>query len=473
MGKRIVIIGGGPGGYTAAFHAACPGAEVTVIEQESIGGTCLNHGCIPSKVMKTTAQMLVKIRKSSEFGINLHGTASPDMRTLMARKQKVVEDQAHGLIKRFKAQKIRYVQGRAYIGRHGSVLVENADGKTNEVPWDKIILATGSRPLNMKALPFDGEKILSSTDALSLSQIPQSLLIVGGGYIGCEFAFIYSALGSRVTVVEAMERMLPLPSVDEDCSKTLQREMKKHRIDFLVNQTVEKVDETPENLRVTVIGSPSSNHQKTRDHSPRILEVDKVLVCTGRAPNTANLGLENLGVALDDKGWIIADEAMRTNIPDVFAIGDALGPAKIMLAHVAAAEGRTAAENAAGGNDRMDYSVVPGTIFTSPEIANVGLTEIQARERGYEFRADTVLFRTVGKAHIMGEIAGQAKIVSDSRNGKILGIHLMGPHAADLIAEGVLAVRMGHTVRDIAETIHAHPTLAEIMMEASMKALDR
>jgi dihydrolipoamide dehydrogenase len=322
-------------------------------------------------------------------------------------------------------------------------------------------------------MPFDGVKILSSDHALSLTQVPESIIIVGGGVIGCEFAFILSSLGTKVTVVEALDRLLPIPSVDEDCSKLLQREMKKRKIKFIVNRTVDSFEERDGQLDVTIGPSPFLKAPSEKEAKPMQVQVAQMLVCIGRKPNTSGIGLETIGLAPDEKGWIATNDRMETGVADVYAIGDVLGPEKIMLAHVASTEGQVAAENALGANRQMDYRVVPGAIFTTPEVANVGLSEAQARENGFDVRADSVLFRTLGKAQVIGEIAGQAKIVADRPSGKVLGVHIVGPHATDLIAEAALAMQMGGSVQDVAATIHAHPTLAEIMLEVSCKALDR
>ena len=473
MSKKITIIGAGPGGYVAAIRAAQLGAQVNIIEEDNVGGTCLNWGCIPSKIMITTAELFEKYKRSQEFGLKLEGTIRPDMQQLMARKAKVIQDQTRGILELFRQNRISYLRGMGVIAGPGLAVVQSADGGMLEVPWDKLIVATGTQPFNLPSLPFDGHRILSSNHALSLSEVPRSIMILGGGVIGCEFAFILSSLGSQVTVVEAMDRLLPLPSVDEDCSRVLQREMKKRKIRFILKRTVQALDHNGEKLRVTLGASPFLADLTEKEKEPIIEEVDKILVCIGRKPNTAGLGLNKLGVKLNEKGWIITDERMRTNVPDVFAIGDVLGPAKIMLAHVASTEGLIAAENAVGGNRAMAYDIVPGAIFTMPEVANVGLSESQARKRGLSVRADSVLFRNLGKAQVIGEIAGEAKIVSDAETGRILGVHIVGPHATDLIAEGALAIKMRATVRDLAETIHAHPTLAEVMLEASFKSLDR
>jgi len=473
MNKRIFIIGAGPGGYVAAIRAAQLGAEVTIVEQESVGGTCLNRGCIPSKVLKTTAEMLEKFNRAGEFGLMLNGSVSADIKALMERKQTVIQNQIMGISKLFDRHKIRFIRGFGTVEAPGLISVKSFDNETLKISCDRLILAPGSQPLGIPSFPFDGKKILSSNHALDLLEIPESILIVGGGVIGCEFAFIFQALGSKVTVVEALSRMLPLPSVDEGCSKVLQREMKKRKIKFMVNSTVEKVQDEGAECRVTIGPSSFDRELKEQGSEPYTVEVEKILVCIGRKPSIANSGIEKLGVKTDKKGWVITNERMETSVPDVYAIGDILGPSKIMLAHVASAEGIIAAENALGMDSKMNYNIVPGAIFTMPEVANVGLTEAQAREQDYSVRADIVLFRNVGKAQVIGEIAGEAKIVSDAENGKILGVHIIGPHATDLIAEGTLAIKMGCTVKELAETIHAHPTLAEIISETSFKALDR
>ena len=473
MAIKLTVVGAGPGGYAAAVRAAQMGAEVTVVERDNVGGTCLNRGCIPSKIMKTTAELLDHFKRASEFAIEVKGDFRPDMQGLLSRKEKVIQNQSKGILELFRHHKIRYLEGTGFIQGSNTVTVTQEDGSVIEIPCDKLILALGSRPLSIPSFPFDGVRIISSNEALNLQKLPASILIVGGGVIGCEFAFIFSSLGSKVTLVEGLSRILPLPSVDRDCSKILQREMKKRHINFMVDRTVESFEKAKDKLRINVGPSPFLPESQKGDVKTSTVEVEQVLVCIGRRPNTANVGLENIGVRTDDHGWIIVDERMETNKPGVYAIGDVLGPLKVMLAHVASTEGLVAAENAVGGNRTMDYSVVPGAIFTMPEVANVGLTETQAKEQGYNVRSDSVLFRTLGKPHVIGEIAGQAKIVSDAGNGKIFGVHIVGPRATDLIAEAALAIQMGGSVQDLAATIHAHPTLAEIMLETSFKAMGR
>jgi dihydrolipoamide dehydrogenase len=471
---RVAILGAGPGGYVAAVRAAQLGAEVTVIEEDNVGGTCLNWGCIPTKVMITTAELLEKMKKADAFGITVEGSFRPNMPRLMERKNKVIQDQRKGILDLLQHHRIQYLKGNGYIKGKSLAGVRLSEGGEQEVLWDRLILATGTRPFNLPSLPFDGDRVLSSDDALSLQEVPGSILIVGGGVIGCEFAFMLSALGSRVIIVEALSRALPLPSVDEACSKVLQREMKKRKIHFIANRAVADSGEADGKVRVTIGPSPFLENPDEKDKKPLFENVDKILVCIGRTPNSTNLeGFDRLGVKVDEKGWVLTDERMQTSAPDVYAIGDLLGPSKIMLAHVASTEGMVAAENAMGSRRSMDYNAVPGAIFTSPEVADVGLTEAQAKEHGYQVRADTVLFRTIGKAQVIGDIAGEAKIVSESVSGRILGVHMIGAHATDLIAEGALAIRLGATVQDLASTIHAHPTLSEIMLETSLKAMDR
>ena len=473
MASKLVVIGAGPGGYVAAIRAAQLGDEVTLIEKERVGGTCLNWGCIPSKVLRTSAELLDRVRRGREYGLALSGEISLDLRVLMARKEKVIENQARGIVDILKQHRIQYIQGIGTIAGPDRVTVRGHDEEAWEIPWEHLILALGSAPLDIPGLPVDGKRILSSNDALEVQAVPKSLLIVGGGVIGCEFAFIFSAFGSQVTVIEAKSRLIPLPSVDEDCSKVIQREMAKRKISVILESTVERVEDKGEGLHVTLGASPFVERPSDKIRRPAFLDVEKVLLCIGRKPDTAGVGLERIGIKVDSSGWVVADETMKTNVPHVYAIGDVLGPSKVMLAHVASREGMVAAENAAGGTARMGYDAVPNVIFTMPEISNVGLTESQAREQGFQVKAESVLFRNMGKPHVIGEIAGVAKIVFDEGNGKILGVHLVGPYASDLIAEGALAVQLGCTIQELADTIHAHPTLAEIMSEVSLKALGR
>jgi dihydrolipoamide dehydrogenase len=471
-GAKVTVIGGGPGGYVAAIRTAQSGAQVTLVEQDKVGGNCLHWGCIPSKVMKTAAELMERIRNGPDWGVRAGDAVTIDLKRLMERKRKVVQDQLEGITRLLAHHRVHLVSGSAFVQGPGLCRVKTAAGSEMDIPSDRLILATGSQPSALKGFPFDGKRILSSDHVVEMVEVPERIVIVGGGAIGCEFACILSAMGSRVHIVEAMGRLLPLDAVDEACSRVIQREMKKRKIDFTLDGVVGEIREEGMNLRVTVAPSPSAIEKKGTA-APRILEADQVLVCVGRRPQIRPPWIEGLDVGRDQRGWVLVDEGMQTTIPGIYAIGDMLGPSRPMLAHVASHEGVIAAENALGGSRQMAYDAVPSVVFTMPEVAAVGLTERQAREQGHPVRADSVLFRNLGKAQAMGEIAGEAKIVSNAENGRILGVHLAGTHASDLIAEGALAVRLGATVTDLAETIHAHPTLAEVMLETSLKALGR
>jgi dihydrolipoamide dehydrogenase len=473
MSNQIAIIGAGPGGYVAAIRAAQLGGAVTVIESDNVGGTCLNWGCIPSKIMKATADKLEDFRRATDFGLRLEGDIALDMSLLASRKKKIIMTQAGGILNLLKKHKIAYLKGKAVITGMGQLRVHQDGDGVAQVDWDKLIIATGSRPIQMDGMPFDGSHIISSNDILHIEKVPQSIIILGGGVIGCEFAFILASMGSEVTLVEALPRLLPLPSIDISCSKVLQREMKKKKIRFLVNRSVTSAVIEDNSVWVTIGSSPFDASITQNQIKPETVKADKLLLCVGRQPNTDSLGLETIGLEMDEKGWIPANEQMETYVKGIYAIGDVLGPEKVMLAHVASHEGMIAAENAMGGVKQMDYRAIPNAIFTSPEVANVGLSEMQAKDTGHPVRSDTVLFRNIAKSQVMGEIAGEAKLVSRADNKTLLGVHIVGPHATELIAEATLVLQMGGTVNDFAETIHAHPTLSEVMMETALKALDR
>jgi len=473
MSKKIAILGAGPGGYVAAIRAAQLGASVTLIERENVGGTCLNWGCIPSKIMKTAADVLEVHKRAAEFGVVAEGPVRVDMKRLMERKTSLIKGLSEEILKLLSKNKIRYIKGHGRIEKSHLLSVDLEDGGTEEVAWDALVLALGTRPAGLANLTLDGHGIISSNEALVLEELPESLLIVGGGVIGCEFAFIFSSLGTRVTVVEALSRPLPLPSVDSDCSKIIRREMKKCGIKFMLNRVVEQVEGQGARLKVTVGPSPWAEDLKPKEKARVELETGKVLVCVGRRPNTGDVGLENIRLQTTAAGWIEADEHLATAVPDVYAIGDVLGPERIMLAHVASVEGAVAVENIMGGNKVVDYSAVPSAIFTMPEVACVGITDSQANERGMNVRTDSVNMRNISKAHVLGEISGHIKIISEKDTGRVLGVHMVGPHATDLIGEGTLAIKTGRTIQELSETIHAHPTLAEIFLETAYKAMDR
>lgn len=467
MSIRLTVIGGGPGGYTAAFAAARAGMSVTLVESAALGGTCLNNGCIPTKTLKASADALELALRLSQFGITGQGTPAVDPAAVLARKEKVCATLRGGLEKACASLGVRLLKGRGRLVNAGLVDVATADGAVS-VEGDRVILATGSGALELPGLPVDHKHILTSDDALALDRVPASIAIVGGGVIGCELAFIYQAFGAKVTVVEGQNRLLPLPSVDADMSALLQREMKKRRIGCELGRTLKDVRVEGGMVRATLAASPFIKEPAPAQMKETPIEAETALVTVGRAPNTAGLGLAEAGIAVDGRGWIRADERMRTSVPGVYAVGDALGPSKIMLAHVAAAEGLCAVRGCLGQDGGMDYSAVPSGIFTSPEIGCVGLTEAQAAEAGHDVRVATFQMRELGKAQAMNELPGMFKLVCDKATGKVLGVHIAGAHATDLIAEAGLALHMGASARDIAATIHAHPTLAEGLYEAAL-----
>lgn len=452
---NVAVIGSGPGGYVASIKAAQLGARVTVIEETEVGGTCLNCGCIPTKSLVASSELFSRAKYFDEFGIDLKGTITPNFSKILKRKDKVVMTQIKGIKNLFKHWGITLKKGRGKLLASGDVEVLAHDGSREIVRADKIIIATGSSPAQIPAFPFDGSMVISSTDALKLSDIPKSILIIGAGIIGCEFAHIFNALGSAVTLVEMLPRILA--TEDIEISALLEREFKKKNIKIHTNSCVKKIDPRHDGLHASF-----QNGQE--------IVVEKALVAVGRSYNSTGLGLGETGILKGLHGEITVNDEMRTNIPGIFAIGDVTGG--YLLAHVASREGIIAAKNVMGSNEKIDYSVVPSAIFTSPEIASVGLREFQAIEKGIPLRKGYFQFRSLGKAHVTGEFIGFIKILSDDRSDKIVGVHIIGPHASDIIHEGALAMKMGLRARDIAETIHAHPTLSEALMEAAEDMYD-
>jgi len=447
---RIAVIGAGPGGYVAAIRAAQLGAEVTVIEKDEVGGTCLNRGCIPTKTLLASAEAYARARDIESFGIDIEGSLTPNMQKIMARKDRVVSTQVKGIRGLFRSRGIELKEGTGKFISPREIKVESRDGTEETITADSFIIATGSRPAQIPAFPFDGKNILSSTEALELEEVPKSLLIIGAGVIGCEFACIYRELGSEVTMVELMPKAVS--TEDEAVSKLLERELKKKKIRLITDARVEKV----EVWKGAVTASLSDGRKAS---------AEKVLVSIGRTFNTDALGLENAGIEPGERGEIPVDDRLRTTVPHIYAVGDATGGT--MLAHVASRQGIIAAENIMGAERVMEWSVVPAAIFTSPEIASVGMREQEARERGVDYITGEFQFRALGKAHAMGEISGFIKVIADRKSDRIMGAHIIGPHASDLIHEFAVAMKAGLKVKDVAETIHAHPTLAEGLMEAA------
>ncbi len=451
MTIKLTIIGAGPGGYVAAIRAAQKGAVVTIIEGDEVGGTCLNRGCIPTKTIIASAEALERTRNAVDFGVQVSGEVGYNLAKVRERRDKVVSTQVKGIRVLFKSWGVTLIEGRGSMLSPDTVRVVQKDGTVMDVKSDKVIIATGSRPAKLSGFPFDGESVITSDEAIQLTSIPKSLLIVGAGVIGSEFAFIYNAFGSQVTMVEMMANAIS--TEDEEMSAILERELKKAKIKLVTNVKVEKVDKGPDGMMVAKL----SNNTEVK--------TEQILVSIGRHMNSESLGLDKVGVAIGKRGEITVDDKMETNVPGIYAIGDVTG--NIMLAHVASQQGLVAVDNALGGEARMDYSVVPAGIFTMPEIGSVGLREKQAIEKGIKYRVGRFQFRGLGKAHAMGEITGMVKIIANEATDKVLGMHICGAHATDLIHEGALAMQMGATAKQLGEMIHAHPTLAEGVMEAA------
>ncbi len=444
-----MVIGGGPGGYVAAIRAAQMGAEVALVEKDEVGGTCLNWGCIPTKALVAGAETLHRIRCSEEFGIHV-GEVSIDFARLVERKDAVVKKLVTGVQFLLKKNKIELIRGTAKLAGTGKVVVDLKDGGTLECETENIILATGTRPALIPAWGYDGERVITSNEALSLKEVPGELLIIGGGVIGCEFACIFAEMGCQVTIVEAMSSILPL--VERDAARQMQTLLKRKGITIKTKVKIEKVEKTADKVIAHLEGGEA-------------IAADKMLISIGRTMNTSGLGLEEAGVILGHRGEVVVDEYLKTSVPGIYAIGDITG--KVQLAHVASTQAMVAVENMMGHTRKMDYDVVPSCIFTMPEMAGVGLTIQQCEEKGLKPKVGKFPFMASGKAATMGETDGFVKILADTETDKVLGVHMVGPHATDLIAEAALAIKLGATVEQITNVIHAHPTLAEVIMEAA------
>lgn len=456
--KHIAILGAGPGGYVAAIRAAQLGARVTVIENQVLGGVCLNWGCIPSKALLSVIELGDKLKKGDELGLILPGPARYDLGRMVARKNKVVAGLVKGIATLFKVWNIEQVDGTGSLRDPRTIDVRKKDGTVSQISADAIIVATGSSWPNLPQFPIDGRQILTSKDLLDLDVIPAQLLIIGAGVEGCEFASLYSGLGTQVTVVELMSRVLP--TEDEEIASMMERELKKRGVTVFTGTTVDRLERS--DTMVTV-------HLK----NGTTVTVEKLLVSVGRGFNSHGIGLEQAGVQTGRRGEILVNDRMETNVAGIYAIGDVVG--KAMLAHVASAQGKVAVENIMGHPATVRYDVIPAGIFTLPEIGRVGLTEQQARERAQAAgqQPDDALkigrfrYGGLGKAQATGDITGMFKVIAEAKTGSVLGVHILGAHAADLIHEAALAMQVGAQVPQLAEMIHAHPTLSEGLMEAA------
>lgn len=446
----IAIIGGGPAGYVAGIRAQQMGARAVVIEKEYWGGTCLNVGCIPTKAMISTIEVLRLARMGAEMG--LKGEVEIDYSALLQRKDKVVNQLVTGVQGLLKANKADTVFGAARLRGQGRIEVQGSDG-ARTIEATNTLIATGSIPARPPIPGIDLPGVVDSTGLLELKAQPKELVIIGGGYIGIEFGSIFANIGTRVTVVEMLPRILTL--TDEELAKRLQQMLKKDGVEFHLGAQVLAIEEGEDRLAVRY----SENGEEKAVHG------DTVLVATGRWPYTEGLGLEEAGIEMNGRA-IKATASMETNVPGIYAAGDVVG--RIPLAHVAWEESKVAVSNMLGKRAKMEYHAVPAVVFATPELASVGLTEAEALDQGYEVRVGRFPFSANGRALGMGEPVGMVKIVSEAGSGEILGAHILGPHASDLIAEAVIAMEMGATAEDIDLTIHAHPTLPEAMQEAAL-----
>jgi len=449
--KDVVIIGGGPGGYVAAIRAAQLGANVAVVEKDRLGGTCLNRGCIPTKALTRSVEVLSEARRADDFGIEISNIKA-NFPKIMARKSRISDNLVSGVEWLMKANKISIHTGVGHILSPHLIKVDD-----EEIATRKLIIATGSESALLPIPGLDLSGVLTTDDILELKELPESLVVIGGSHVGVEFASIFSALGTKVTIVK--RRPLQLEPVDEEIGRRFSQALPRQGIEVKIGAAVKAIKKEGAVLKV-VWDTPEGE---------RGVEGQMVLMATGRIPYTEGLGLSEIGIKIDGRA-IVVNECLETNINDVYAIGDVLG--KNMLAHVASYEGEVAAENALGGSRQIDYHAVPSCIFTQPEVAGVGITEKEAKGSTIPYKVSKFPFTACGRAVTMDETTGMVKIICNAENGRLLGMHIMGPHASDLIAEGVLAMQMGATARDIAHTMHAHPTLPEAVREAAMGQLD-
>ena len=457
MNFDVIVIGSGPGGYVTAIRASQLGLKTAIIEKESLGGVCLNWGCIPTKALLKSAQVFEYINHAEDFGIKVEG-AEADFDSVISRSRGVADGMSKGIDYLMKKNKIEVIMGTAKVLPGKKVSVIDADGKTTEYSSDNIIIATGSRSRELPNLPQDGKKIVGYRKAMTLDSKPKKMVVVGSGAIGVEFAYFYKAMGVDVTVVEYLGNIVPVE--DEDISKQLARSFKKMGIKVMTNSSVETVDTSGDGCVVTI---------KTKKGEETI-ECDVVLSAVGVVANIENIGLEDVGIATD-KGKILANDFYQTNIPGYYAIGDVL-PSQA-LAHVASAEGIICVEKIAGHKpEKLDYNNIPGCTYCSPEISSVGYTEKAAKEAGYDIIVGKFPFSASGKASASGHKDGFVKVIFDAKYGEWLGCHMIGAGVTDMIAEAVLGRKLETTGHEVLKAIHPHPTMSEAVMEAVAAAYD-
>jgi dihydrolipoamide dehydrogenase len=456
----LIVIGAGPAGYVAAIRAAQLGMKVACVEKEkTLGGTCLNVGCIPSKALLESSEHLAFLNhRAADHGIVVQGP-SVDFSKFMERKDKVVAQLTGGVAVLFKKNKVTYLQGSARLNERSSkgktLTVTSSQGET-QLKAKNVLIATGSRPVSIPGVAVDGVRVVDSTGALSLPRIPKKLVIIGGGYIGLEIGSVYLRLGSQVVVLEALDRIVPL--MDADLSRGLHRVLEKQGMKFSLETKVGKTEVKKDGTVVTHVTDPKGGEAT--------IDADVVLMAVGRKPYTEGLGLREAGVQLDDKGRIVVDQKYQTSVEGLYAAGDVIaGP---MLAHKAMEEGTAVAEILAGQAGHVNYGAIPSVVYTHPEAASVGLTEDEARQKGFDAKTHKFSMLANGRAIAMGERDGFVKLVADKKTDRLLGAHILAPRASDMIAELVLAMEYSATAEDVARTCHAHPTLAEAVKEAAL-----
>ena len=453
----VVIIGGGPGGYVAAIRAAQLGMKVACVEKRGdLGGTCLNIGCIPSKALLHSSELYAEAQRSlAENGIVV-GDVQLDLAKMMARKDKVVRDLTQGVEFLFKKNKVDYIRGVGSIPKPGEVAVELLDGGSEVLKASSIIVATGSQSMLLPGIEIDEERIITSTGALALAKVPKKMVVIGAGVIGLELGSVWSRLGSKVTVLEFLDHILP--GMDREICRQAQRVLTKQGLEFKLESKVTGATKTKSSVSV--------EFESTKDGTRAEIKANVVLVCIGRQPYTGGLGLSELGVELDERGFIRVDERFQTSVPGVHAIGDCVpGP---MLAHKAEEDGVVCVEMLAGQSGHVDYNLIPGVVYTWPEIAGVGQTEEQLKQAGVDYRVGKFPFQANSRSRTTGDTDGLVKILADARTDRVLGVHILGPLAGDLVQEAVIAMEFGATAEDIARTVHHHPGMGEAVREAAL-----
>ena len=456
----LVVVGAGPGGYVAAIRGAQLGLQVACIEEDKLGGVCLNIGCIPTKALLTSAALVTELKDAKGHGISF-SEFSIDLGPAQERSQAVAEQLSKGVGFLFKKNKVTHVEGRGRLVSKDTVEVTSADGGKKTLTAPHILLATGSRPKSLPMLPIDEEMIWSSTGALFQKSVPKSLAVIGAGAVGMEFADVYDAYGSEVTVIEALDRVLPLE--DKDCSAVVARSFKKRGIAIHTSAFVQGAEIGDAGVKLTF---------KDKSGEEQSLEVERVLSAVGRAPNTEELGLGELNIMLDEHGFIKVDERLRTNVEGVYAMGDVAGHQ--LLAHKAMHEGVVCAEHIVGqGHHTVDYDNVPNCTYCHPEVASVGLTEEQAKAAGHDIDVGKFPFVGNGRALAGGHAEGFVKVIRDKRYSEILGAHIVGPNATELIGEFVVGRHLESTMEEMDRAMHPHPTLSEAIGEGALAALGR